>query len=84
MLDAIAAYLAVMREPGPDEVRVRACVAVGPDGQWVAAGANDQPVDAFEAMGEFLSWPIQRRFIEANVPAWAPVPEATVEGEVTE
>ena len=84
MLDAIAAYLAVMREPGPGEVRVRACVATAQHGYWFVWGQNDiaDELARKEATCDYndprVTW------LEGNVLAWTPVPEATVEGEVTE
>ena len=87
----IAAYLAVMREPGPGEVRVRACVAVntwadGGDGYNVAgwSGANDVANKRMARDCRCGDQPEpQYRWLEGNVLAWAPVPEPTVEGEVT-
>ena len=88
---AIAAYLRVMREPGPDEVRVRVCVAVNRQEDvnvWSASGRYD------EEDGEVANWVVgdtggeedrdQIHWLEANVPAWRPPAEVTVEGEVSD
>ena len=85
----IAAYQRVMREPGPGEVRVRVCVAVNRQEDvnvWSASGRYD------EEDGEVANWVVgdtggeedrdQIHWLEANVPAWQPSAEATVEGEV--
>ena len=80
---AIDAYQRVMREPGPDEVRVRVAVLVAPEGNWSAAGGSDMGDEwAVERAEARLMDANQVRWIEANVPAWAPPAEATVEGEV--
>lgn len=82
----IAAYLAVMRKPGPDEVRVRAYVCVLPEGRWVIGGASDMPdndivkADILLKLGGRAA--AQFFWIEANIPAWRPPVEETVEGEV--
>ena len=79
----IAAYQRVMREPGPDEVRVRVAVLVAPEGNWSAAGGSDMGDEwAVERAEARLMDANQVRWIEANVPAWAPPAEVTVEGEV--
>ena len=81
----IAAYLRVMREPGPDEVRVRVAVLVAPEGCWSAAGGHDMSDEwAAERAEERLMDASQIHWLEANVPAWAPPAEVTVEGEVSD
>ena len=90
MRRALDAYLRVMREPGPDEVRVRACVAVntwadGGDGYNAAgwSGANDVANKRMARDCRCGDQPEpQYRWIEANVRAWAKPDEPTVEGEV--
>lgn len=87
---AIAAYQRVMREPAEDEVRVRVCVAVnqydnGTNGYnaagWSGAGdAGAKKLARDCRCGDFAE--PQFRWIEANVPAWTPPAEETVEGEV--
>ena len=75
----------IMREPGPGEVRVRVAVLVAPEGCWSAAGGHDMSDEwAAERAEERLMAVSQIRWIEANVPAWAPPAEVTVEGEVAE
>jgi hypothetical protein len=80
---AIAAYIAVMREPGPGEVRVRACVAVCEDPErWGVAGWNGEDADLRDASIEGLDeYAVQHHFINANVPAWRPPAEHEIEGE---
>ena len=72
----------IMREPGPDEVRVRACVATAQHGYWFVWGQNDVP-DELVRNGATFDYDDPRvTWIEANVPAWQPPAEVTVEGEV--
>ena len=84
---AVNTYLAVMREPGLDEVRVRVCVAVGKDrgrDAYDARGWDNAADQESRAAIDLLDVDedAQFHFIEANVPAWAPPAEVTVEGEV--
>ena len=83
---AIAAYQRAMREPGPDEVRVRVCVAICDDPEiWGAAGWNAEDSDLRDASCEGMDdREVQHRWIEATVPAWCPPAEEPVEGEVVE
>lgn len=87
---AIAAYLATMREPDEGEVRVRAVVALDPDGvdyQIRGSRAYCDHVHCNFARAGLNGEPdadtVQFRWIEATVPAWRPPAEETVEGEVT-
>ena len=82
MRRALDAYLRVMREPGPDEVRVRVCVATAYSDFWYAWGQAQISDDRArrEATEDFADPRVT--WIEANVPAWAPPAEVTVEGEV--
>lgn len=84
MRKALDAYLAVMREPGPGEVRVRACVTVCEDPEiWSVTGFNGEDSElrdvSLEGMEEYAA---QHHFANINVPAWKPVTETEVEGEV--
>ena len=87
----IAAYQRIMREPGPGEVRVEIWVAVGTeDGKptydaigWQSARRDactkwDADVDRDDDQQP------QYCRVVANVPAWAPPAEVTVEGEVSD
>ena len=78
---AIAAYQRIMREPGPDDVRVRVCVAITDMVGWQAYGADDADDDRAKNHAYFEE-DAQFHFIEANVPAWQLPAEVTVEGEV--
>ena len=71
----------IMREPGPDEVRVRVRVATAQHGYWYAWGQAQISDRARREATEDFADP-RVTWIEANVPAWAPPPEVTVEGEV--
>ena len=82
MRRALDAYLRIMREPGPDEVRVRVCVAMARQGAWFAWGQNDVPDELARNEATFDCDDPRVTWIEANVPAWAPPAEVTVEGEV--
>ena len=84
--EGIAAYLAVMSEPDEGEVRVRVCVAVNATGGAMWAGGNglDDAGNRDCTASTGLGLPLQYRWIEANVPAWAPPADPVVEGEVTE
>ena len=73
----------IMRESGPDEVRVRVCVAITDMVGWQAYGAEDADDDRAKNHAYFEE-DAQFHFIEANVPAWAPPAEVTVEGEVSD
>ena len=86
---SIAAYHRVMREPGEGEVRVRAVVALDPDGvDYEISGSRaycdhvHRNVARAALNGEPDADTVQFRWIEANVPAWKPPAEETVEGEV--
>ena len=81
MRRALDAYLRIMREPGPDEVRVRVCVATAQHGYWYAWG-QAQISDRARREATEDSADTRLMWIEANVPAWAPPAEVTVEGEV--
>ena len=74
----------IMREPGPDEVRVRVCVATAYSDFWYAWGQAQISDDRTrrEATEDFADPRVT--WIEANVPAWAPPAEVTVEGEVSD
>ena len=80
---AINTYLATMREPGPGEVRVRVCVAVNATGgaMWVGGNGLDDEGNRGCTASTGLDRPLQYRWIEANVPAYTPPAETTVEGE---
>ena len=86
MRSAIAAYLAVMRGLDESEVRVRVCVGVNSTGGAMWAGGNglDDAGNRDCTASTGLGLPLQYRWIEANVPAWAPPADPVVEGEVTE
>lgn len=62
-------------------VKIRACVAVGPDGQWCVSGYFDeQDRETLDAMKSDFGWEKIYHWIECEVPAY-PEPE-TVEAEV--
>ena len=81
---AIAAYQHAMRQPGPDEVRVRVCVGVLECGYWNAAGQRGNEDWASKVDVDDEEGGTQFRWVEATVPGWQPPGDPVVEGEVVE
>lgn len=84
---ALDAAMAIMAEPEPAAggmVRVRLCVCVEPDREWFATGRSGMSDDEARLRVVPSNVRFQHRvdWIEADVPAYEPPAETTVNGRV--